>query len=312
MLLPERLAGAVWGHLVGDAVGVPYEFLSPDRIGEVVFGAPGGWGVPPGTWSDDGSLMLALLDSLLRDRAADEPRFDPTDQGARFLRWADHGAYTPDGDGRFDIGTTTSAALSRLRSGTAAEEAGGTDAHSNGNGSLMRILPLALVERDVSDEVVVEHARRSSSITHGHPIARTACALYVLVARRLLSGMDPATALTDATVMLRRILGAGAEPGHSIAALDVIEGWTERSGSGYVVDSLWSAWDAFAGAGSYRETVDRAIRYGNDTDTTAAIAGGLAGSFWGIDGIPRDWLARMRGREVVDPLVDRLRSGLDS
>lgn len=306
MELPERLAGAVWGHLVGDAIGVPYEFLPPGQIHEVVFGASGTHRQPPGTWSDDGSLMLALLDSLLRERAADEPRFEPTDQAARFLRWADHGAYTPDGEGKFDIGNTTSAAFDRLRSGTAAERAGGTDARSNGNGSLMRILPLALVERDVSDEVLVEHARRSSSITHGHPIDQTACALYVLVARRLLLGSAPAAALTDAITTLRRIDASGDEPGHPLAALDVIEGWTERSGRGYVVDSLWSAWDAFVGAASHAETIERAVRYGNDTDTTAAIAGGLAGAFWGIEGIPPDWLAGMRGREVIDPLVDRL------
>ena len=71
-------------------------------------------------------------------------------------------------------------------------------------------------------------------------------------------------------------------------------------------DSFLSAWDAFAGADSYRSTIERAIAYGNDTDTTAAIAGGLAGIYWGVAGIPGEWLVGMRGREVADPLVDRL------
>ena len=92
--------------------------------------------------------MLALLDSLLRDRADDEAEFDPEDQGKRFLAWADDGAYTPDGDGRFDIGNATSSALARLRRGTPAEQAGGTGERDLGNGSLMRILPIALVDRD--------------------------------------------------------------------------------------------------------------------------------------------------------------------
>ena len=106
--IASRLAGAAWGHLVGDAVGVPYEFRSAEEIGgvdAVRFGATGTYGQPAGTWSDDGALMLALLDSLL------EAGFDPEDQGRRALAWHREGAYTPDGDGRFDIGRTTAAAL---------------------------------------------------------------------------------------------------------------------------------------------------------------------------------------------------------
>jgi protein-tyrosine phosphatase len=170
----------------------------------------------------------------------------------------------------------------------------------------MRILPLALAGRDVSDEVLVEHARRSSAITHGHPIAQTICALYVLAARRLLFGSEPTAALADATATLRRIHAAGNESGPWAAALEVIEGWKGRSGRGYVVDAFWSAWEAFAGASSYRETIERAIGYGNDTDTTAGIAGGLAGIHWGIDRIPAPWLAGMRGRTIVVRLVDGL------
>ncbi len=102
--LADRLAGGVWGHLVGDAVGVPYEFLPAERVDDVVFRGGGIHGQPAGTWSDDGALMLALLDSLLRDRGGGEPRFDPHDQARRFMAWEGEGAYTPDGDGRFDIG----------------------------------------------------------------------------------------------------------------------------------------------------------------------------------------------------------------
>ena len=304
--LAERLAGAVWGHLVGDAVGVPYEFRPPESIGAVEFGARGAHGQPPGTWSDDGALMLALLDSLLRARGDGELRFDTSDQARRFLAWADEGAYTPDGDGRFDIGGATRDAFERLRNGRRPEAAGGTGAYDNGNGSLMRILPLALVERDLPDEVLVDHARRSSAITHGHAVARTACALYVLVARRLLDGADAAAALANATATLRAIHAAEAESEASVAALELIEAWPGRAGRGYVVDSFWSAWDAFAGAASYRDTVERAVRYGHDTDTTACIAGGLAGIHWGLGGIPAEWLAGMRGRTIVDPLLERL------
>lgn len=143
MYLPERLAGAIWGHLVGDALGVPYEFKPAESIDVVEWTGGGSHGQPSGTWSDDGALMLALLDSLL------ECGFDADDQGSRALEWRDHGRYAPGGE-VFDVGSATSASLRRIATGTPASQAGGTDAL--GNGSLMRILPLALVVRDASDE----------------------------------------------------------------------------------------------------------------------------------------------------------------
>ncbi len=150
----------------------------------VVFGHTGTYHQPPGTWSDDGALMLALLDSLL------SVGFDTTDQAKRALAWRDEGAFTPDDDGHFDIGLTTADALSRIASGTPAETAGGTNEHASGNGSLMRILPIALVERDADDATLVDHAQRASRVTHGTAHAQVACALYVLIARRLFGGSD--------------------------------------------------------------------------------------------------------------------------
>jgi ADP-ribosylglycohydrolase len=93
-----------------------------------------------------------------------------------------------------------------------------------------------------------------------------------------------------------------------LAAVDTLANWSGRSGRGYVVDSFWSAWDSFAGAVNYREAVTSAIRYGNDTDTTACIAGGLAGVHFGLEPTPPEWLTAMRGREIVESLVDRLGS----
>jgi ADP-ribosylglycohydrolase/protein-tyrosine phosphatase len=308
---PLRLAGAIWGHLVGDAMGVPYEFRPAEEIRDVRWGERGTHGKPPGTWSDDGALMLALLDSLLPDPWADPPRpggFDTTDQAARFVRWAWEGAYTPSGEGRFDIGSTTSQALRRVREGAPAEEAGPADEQSQGNGSLMRILPIALVARDpVKLPELLDQAHRASRVTHGHVVPQAACALYVLLCRGLLRGeTDRAFALTEARSKLRGWYARmpGGEP--YLAALDVIDGWAGRSGRGYVVDSFWSAWDAFAGASSYRSTVERAVRYGRDTDTTACIAGAMAGIYWGLDGIPGEWLSAMRDRPQVARLVDRL------
>ena len=73
MLLPERLSGGVYGHLVGDALGVPYEFVPAGHIDDVTWRGGGAHGQPPGTWSDDGALMLALLDSTTEIPALQAP-----------------------------------------------------------------------------------------------------------------------------------------------------------------------------------------------------------------------------------------------
>lgn len=297
--LATRLAGGVWGHLVGDAVGVPYEFRDAEAIGTVRFGERGTHGQPPGTWSDDGSLMLALFDSLLSTEG-----FDVEDQGRRSVEWRRTGAYTPDGDGAFDIGSTTIKALAAIESGTPAADAGPAGEHDNGNGSLMRILPVALVGRDLDDAALIDHARRASRVTHGHPRAQVACALYILVAARLLAGERERPVALEAAI--DRLRDAVRDEPALVEALEFTLAWPERHGRGRVWDSLWSAWDAFVGADTYQATIERAVAYGNDTDTTAAIAGGLAGIYWGIDGIPADWLVRMRGRDIVAPMVDRL------
>jgi hypothetical protein len=170
----------------------------------------------------------------------------------------------------------------------------------------MRILPLALVERETSEEELVDHAHRASRVTHGDPRAHVCCALYVLTARDLLSGQtDRKSALAAATSRLKALY-AGTE---FAAALDFTLAYAERGGRGRVWDSFWSAWDAFESAESYEQAIRRAVAYGDDTDTTAAIAGGLAGLYWGIDGIPTAWLSGMRGRSVVWPLLARLLSG---
>jgi len=307
--LASRFAGGMLGLLVGDALGVPYEFLPPGAIGTVEFRGHGTHGQSAGTWSDDGALALALADSLLPATGTTDPRavqFDPDDQGRRIVAWWRDSAYTPDGDRPFDVGGTTLAAIRALEAGTPAVDAGPANERACGNGSLMRILPLALAERDLDDVKAVEHAHLASRVTHGHPRCQVACALYVLAARRLLRGDEPGPALAAARATLRSLyVGDPARAAHR-TALDELETWGPRSGRGFVLDSFWSAWDAFAGASDYASTVARAIRYGNDTDTTAAIAGGLAGIRWGWDGIPLAWRRGLRGHAVSQPMIDRL------
>ncbi len=292
-----NLAGAMWGLLVGDALGVPYEFHSPDQLppaSEIEMTPPPGFrrahvGVEPGTWSDDGAQALCLLDSLL---ACD--RLDADDLMRRLVRWHEQGYLAVDGN-VFDMGIQTGRALDNFRRGVAAEEAGPSGERDNGNGSLMRVLPLALWHRG-DDRSLADDACRQSRITHGHPRAQVACALYCLWARRILQGAsDPWQAAVDA---LKPLTAHGGE-------LDGILSSDEKHGTGYVVDTLRSARWAVA-QGPYETVVKAAISLGNDTDTTACVAGGIAGLRDGLDAIPGRWLQMMRGRELAAPLVARL------
>jgi ADP-ribosylglycohydrolase len=240
--------------------------------------------------------MLALLDSLL------EVGFDTNDQARRALDWWLGDRYRP--GPLFDIGLITRESLERFRSGTPAEQAGATGERDNGNGSLMRVLPVAVVNYRATDAELTNMAMRASSVTHAHPRSKVTCAVYVLVAQRLLRGEQDRAAALDSAFHAAADLLTGQEA----AELRFLREFPTRSGSGHVVDSFWSAWDSFAAAKSYREAVDLAIAYGDDTDTTACIAGGLAGIYWGVRNIPSDWLSGMRGHDIVDPLTGTLLS----
>ena len=192
-----------------------------------------------------------------------------------------------------------------------AVDAGGTGERDQGNGSLMRILPIALVDDAPDDTSRVEHAHLASRMTHGHPRCQVACALYVLVVRELLrASSEPEAALATAVAKLRAVYA-----GQPAFALVLDELMAHRSnvrtwGGGRVFDSFWSAWEAFAQSGSYRETIERAVGYGNDTDPPAAIAGGLAGIRWALDDhehrIPGKWLSALRGQDIIEGMLRKL------
>lgn len=296
----DRIKGGLYGLLIGDALGVPYEFHVPANLPPreaLDFEPPAGFnrshrGTPPGTWSDDGAQALALLDSLLTCGT-----LDPDDFGARLVRWWHQGYATPDGR-VFDIGNTTSDALARLEAGVAALAAGPVDELSNGNGSLMRVLPLALWHQG-SDAELVRDARLQSRVTHGHARAQLACALYCLWARRVL---EQARAPYDEAV--ETLSGLITDPSDMDELAEIVEPFL-ISGSGYVVDCLHSARWALHGV-DYTDVVRRAVSLGLDTDTTAAVAGGIAGLRWGLSGLPERWLGGLRGRSWVEVLLERL------
>ncbi|AGC44809.1 ADP-ribosylglycohydrolase [Myxococcus stipitatus DSM 14675] len=303
----ERIEGGVLGLLVGDALGVPYEFHAPEWIparDALEFEPPAGFSrahpdVPPGTWSDDGAHALCLLDSLLC-----QGRLDVEDLGRRLVNWREWGYLAVDG-AVFDVGIQTDRALSRVRAGVPAASAGPAGPQDNGNGALMRVLPLALWHRG-SDAELAADAMLQSRVTHGHARSRVCCALYCLWARRAWEGS--ARPWEEALSALRALYPEGTESRTELDGSILPTGAedTPGQGTGYVVDCLRSARDCVCAHGSYEDVVRSAVRLGHDTDTTAAVAGGIAGVIHGVRGIPARWLRALRGRELVEPLLRKL------
>ncbi|MDO5107904.1 MAG: ADP-ribosylglycohydrolase family protein [Coriobacteriaceae bacterium] len=253
------LRDAIYGLAVGDALGVPYEFLDRGSFRCEGMAAYGSHQQPKGTWSDDSSLTLATCASIKEKGCV-----DIDDIRRRFVLWYQSGAYAIDRF-VFDVGGTTARAI---LSGVC--EAG---EFSNGNGSLMRIAPLAYIDAD-DDEI-----RAVSAITHGHAISTEACVTFVHLLRRL--RRDPQAVIAE----LRET---------ETAPSDEI-----RSG-GYVLDTYRAALWCLATTDNYRDCVLRAVNLGSDTDTTAAVAGALAGELYGYAAIPAEWLAVLRGVDIIE------------
>lgn len=257
--MATTLRDCVYGLAVGDALGVPYEFRGRDTFECSGMVGHGTHDQPAGTWSDDTSMTLATCDSI-----REKGRIDVDDIRERFVAWYTHDAYTC--DHLFDIGGATSRALSTGR-GCAGER-------DNGNGSLMRIVPLAFVAND-------NEVRAVSAITHAHPTSTEACVRMVHVARGLISGENA----------WQEAVSEGIDPEKPRDAI---------ASGGYVLHTFEAALWCLANTHSYWDCVLTAVNLGSDTDTTGAVAGALAGIVYGIDGIPQEWLDELRGKDVIE------------
>lgn len=268
----NRLRSAVYGIAIGDALGLPVQFQSRDSYPEVTEMIKGELPWPAGTWSDDTSLTLARVDSLLTCEGVDVP-----DMRARFMDWMDNGAYTQDGEA-FDQGFTTVHALTHGR--------GCTNEQSNGNGSLMRILPLAFV-KNLSDEQIAQ----VSGITHAHPLSVEACTVYVHAAQLILDGFSLTAALETASLsseIFSYLADIGSKKRNEIRS------------TGYVKDSLEASFWCLLTTDNFRDALIRAVNLGDDTDTIGAITGGMAGLVYGMESVPDSWMNALRKKEIIE------------
>ncbi|MFS0726999.1 ADP-ribosylglycohydrolase family protein [Paenibacillus sp. 1P07SE] len=307
--IKEAVRGGLLGVAAGDALGVPVEFLSRSQLRAQPVGVMLGYGThdqPPGTWSDDAALTFCLAESLCGG-------YDVEAIAAASLRWYEEGWWSPHGE-VFDIGIATRKALERLREeGMPAEQAGLADEYSNGNGSLMRILPLAFWLRDMPLAEKIPYVTAVSSITHRHPRSIIACVIYVELACQLMSLHTPAESVRRMQASVREQFRGDPELLHYSRLLEgeITElGEPTISSSGYVVHTLEAAIWCLLTSGSYGETVLKAVNLGEDTDTTGAVAGGLAGLWYGADAIPEAWLAQLARRPDIEALAARLAASL--
>lgn len=307
MITLEQIKAVMIGHAIGDALGVPVEFCEREELKTnpvVDMRGYGTYPVPAGSWSDDTSMSIAALDSLAKGTVNLDEIMD------NFVEWVEEGKYTPTGKS-FDIGRTCLQAIRAYLICQDTNECGQNGEYSNGNGSLMRIHPFALfaIAKGMTLGKSLDVIREGSIITHAHPRSIYGCGIYSMVLWDILRGADKASipsTIENASVLFDGIYPEESEH-YEWAFYKKLTTKTEDelSGSGYVVNTLEAALWCLLTTNSYKECVLKAVNLGEDTDTVAAIAGGLAGALYGYDSIPQEWKDTLIKREYIESLCEK-------
>ena len=298
----------LFGIAVGDALGVPVEFLSRETIAKkpvtdmVGFGT---YNLPAGTFSDDSSLAFCLAEALTQE-------FNLQTIADNFIKWLFQNFWTPRGY-VFDVGIATSDAIKRLKNGCRPDLAGGMDVSENGNGSLMRILPLLIYIKDQPVEARYKITKQVSSITHGHIRSVIACFYYLEFARNLINGVNKSDTYKKLQKEISEFLYSLEINPKEINLFDRllkanIHELPEDKiySSGYVLHTLEASIWCLLTTDSYSEATLKAVNLGADTDTTGAVTGGLAGLLYGWETIPQNWLEQIARKDDIEDLAKRL------
>lgn len=303
-----NLSNGIIGLAIGDALGVPAEFKSreelkrypiTDMIGD------GTYNLPAGTWSDDTSMTLATIDSIISTGT-----INPNDMANKFLNWFRNAEYTATNE-TFDIGRTTLQSLAKYELKLYdASNCGEDNEYSNGNGSLMRILPIAyyIYYKDVTDnQEIYNIVKQVSSITHAHEVSILGCYIYVRFALELLNGKDKVEAYNNIKKLDYSMFSSTIIDKYNRILNDNIQNLNEEniSSSGYVVSTLEAAMWLFLNLNDYNNTILRAVNLGEDTDTVAACTGGLLGLYYGIESIKSSWKQNLKKYDYIVELCDK-------
>jgi ADP-ribosylglycohydrolase len=293
----DKVIGGILGFVVGDAIGVPVEFQSRDELKAnpvVSMRSGGSHGQPKGTWSDDSSMTLCTMESLTHG-------LNLNDICTRFRGWVEDGYMTAHGE-MFDIGRTTLTAIRKFARGTLPLECGESGEYDNGNGSLMRILPLAFYTLGMKPKERFETVHNISMLTHAHERSLMACDIYVQLACELLKGYSKEKAYRRMIDEIKPFYQEETQrtPFQRILGGTIVElSEPQISSSGYVVDTLEAAIWCFLTTDTYADCVLKAVNLGDDTDTVGAVAGGLAGILYGSGSIPKEWLSCIAKKDDI-------------
>lgn len=312
----------IMGVVVGDALGVPVEFNERQELRNDPVETMRGYGsfnLPAGSWSDDTSMTLATLDSLKKG-------FNRHDIMRKFISWIRQAEYTPFGN-VFDVGNICYRAIAKYELLGDIEHCGCDKDYENGNGSLMRILPACLYfyqkqkEEGMSDEEALEHIHAVSALTHAHIRSLIACGLYYFITKSILNNEGTLMerlqmGVQTAFSFYKRVDADADELNHfkrirDLKELSVVPEDDIRS-TGYVVDTLEAALWCLINTGSYKTCTLQAVNLGDDTDTVSAIAGGLAGLYYGYEDIPKEWLDTIQKREWIEEMCEIQQVGKES
>jgi ADP-ribosyl-[dinitrogen reductase] hydrolase len=287
--LQDRAQASLLGLALGDALGAAVEFLPRGRFQPLTGMVGGGkFRVAPGQWTDDTAMALCLADSLIACQG-----FDAQDQMRRYLRWIEEG-YNASREEAFGIGKTVLEALLAFgRSGN--PYSGRTESRFAGNGSLMRVAPIAIANLHSPQQAWVQ-AARSSQTTHGAAECVQACQYFTQLLIRAMHGASKADLLQPLQPQDVPELACIA---HIVAGDYQHKREQDIVGSGYVVQSLEASLWAFWHTDSFKAAVLAAANLGDDADTTAAICGQLAGAHHGLAGLPGPWLQLLQAREHI-------------
>ena len=300
----SKVLSGLMGVCIGDALGFPVQFIGrEERVKDPVTGMS-----PYSLWSDDSSLTFCLAEAMC-DGFSLEAIAD------YFIKWLEEGYWTPQGHA-FDMGMTTVNAIQRLKEGIPPVQAGGDSERNNGNGSLMRILPLAFYSQKLGYADLIQRVHEVSCITHFHPRAQMACGIYVSIATQLLTESNRRSAYLQGIEMASGIYKdpvCSSELHHFDRVLSgrIADYPMDKiQSSGYVVHTLEAALWSWLNTSNYAEAVLTAVNLGDDTDTTAAVTGGLAGIEYGFSSIPDHWIDVILRKDDIINLANRLEVAL--
>lgn len=303
----------IFGVCIGDALGVPVEFKTRETLKSFPVEDMrefGSWNQPKGTWSDDSSLTLCIAEQLTKG-------YDLEKIGESFVKWVKYGHWTAHGR-LFDIGGTTRHSIARLIKGESARFSGNIFEEDNGNGSLMRTLPLAFYLKDEENiEKLYQTVKEVSSITHGHFRSVFACFVYVIFAIELIKGKNKEESYYHTQKTALEFGEIQCFNPKEIQLFDrVLKNKISKynkdtiSSGGYVLHSLEASLWCFLNSESYAEAVLKAVNLGEDTDTTGAITGGIAGIYYGFENIPEEWISVLARKEDIENLCIKLETQL--